>query len=115
LQISDVDVEFRSVLLESIDETIRGFLGDEPLRVLFEGLGDFDLKREEIPDRLEEFEKALTFVLLPVAPAITRAIAPCLYAKLRIPYCDRKDYTLKMYVQDCKSRIEQLGSHAIRA
>jgi hypothetical protein len=108
---SDVDVEFRTVLLESIDETIRGFLGDEPLRVLFEGLGnDFDLRREEIPDRLDEFEKVLTFLLVPIAPAIMRAIAPCLCAKLQIPYRDRKDYTLKMYMQDCKSRIEQLGA-----
>jgi hypothetical protein len=107
LQISDVDVEFRTVLLESIDETIRDLLGDEPLRVLFEGLGnDFELKRVEIPDRLDDFEKALTFILLPVAPDITRAIAPCLYEKLQIPYRERKDYTLKMYVQDCKDRIK---------
>jgi hypothetical protein len=111
LQTSDVDIEFRRVLLESIDETLPGLLGDEPFRVLFERLGnDFHLKHEEIPDRLEEFETVLTFVLLPVAPVITRAIARCLYAKLQIPYRDRKDYTLKMYVRGCKGRVKQLGA-----
>ena len=92
----------------SIDETIHGLLGDEQPRVLFERLGnDFHLKHEEIPDRLEDFERALTFLFGSVAPVITRAIARCLYAKLQIPHHDRNDYTVKMHVENCRRRIEQ--------
>lgn len=109
MQTSDADGELRRLLLESIDETIHILLGDKPQRVLFKRLGnDFHLKREEIPDRLEDFENAMVLLLGSViALVITRAIARCLYTKLEIPYHDRKDYTLKMHAQDCRCQIEQ--------
>ena len=93
--------------LESVDETIHGLLGDESFRVLFDRLGnDFHLKHEEIPDRLEEFEKALTTLFGSVAPIITRATARHLYAKLHIPY-DTKEQSLKNYLTNCRHEIEQ--------
>jgi hypothetical protein len=95
------------MLLESIDATIHGLLGDEPIRALFDRLdNDFHLKHEEIPDRLEEFEKALTTLFGSVAPIITRATACHLYAKLQIPY-DAKEHGLKNHVTNCRHQIEQ--------
>ena len=86
MRTSDVDGEFRLLLLESIDETIHILLGDDPMRVLFERLcNDFHLKREEIPDRLEDFEGALTFLFGSVAPVMTRAIARCHTRSFRFP------------------------------
>ena len=109
MQTSDLDTEFRGMLLESIGETIHVLLGDEPQRVLFERIGnDFHLKREEIPERLEDFENALVLLLGSViARVITRAIARCLYAKLEMSYNNEKNWSLRMYVQDCSRQVKQ--------
>ena len=88
MQTLDLDIKLRSMLLESIGETIHALLGDKPQRVLFKRLdNDFHLKCEEIPERLEDFENALVLLLGSViARVITRAIARCLYAKLEMSY-----------------------------
>ena len=106
---SNLNAEFHGVLLESIDETMHMLLGDRPYQVLFERLSnDFHLKRELIPDRLDDFERALTRLCgTVVARVLTRAIVRGLHTRLEIPYHDRNDYTLKMYVQDCRRRFEQ--------
>ena len=109
MQTLDLDIKLRSMLLESIGETIHALLGDKPQRVLFKRLdNDFHLKREEIPERLEDFENALVLLLGSViARVITRAIARCLYAKLEMSYNNEKNWSLRMYVQDCSRQVKQ--------
>jgi hypothetical protein len=110
LQRSDLDIDLRKVLLESIDETIHVLLGNEPFRILFERLdNDFHLKHEEIPDRVDEFERALTFMFSSAAPVVTRAIAQRLYTKLQISY-EKKDCTLKTYLENARRQIERYGA-----
>lgn len=109
MQTLDLDIKLRSMLLESIGETIHALLGDEPQRVLFKRLGnDFHLKREEIPDRLEDFENAMVLLLgAVITHVITRAIARCLYTKLEISYNNEKNWSLSMYMQDCSRQVKQ--------
>jgi len=100
--------EFRSLLLASVDEVIREVLGERPLRAVFSSLKrSFNIKREEIPERLEDFQKALAELFGNGAPVITRAVARRLCRRLGIPYYERSDYDFKMYVEDCKRRYEQ--------
>jgi hypothetical protein len=97
------------MLLESIGETIHALLGDKPQRVLFKRLdNDFHLKREGIPDRLEDFENAMVLLLgAVITRVITRAIARCLYTKLELSYSHEENWSLGMYVQDCSRQVKQ--------
>ena len=107
MQTSDGDGEFRRLLLESIDETTHILLGDKPHRVLFKRLGnDFHLKREEIPNRLGDFQTALTALLGAGSPVLVRAIIRKLCNKLGIPFVRKDDYDFEAYVADCIRRYQ---------
>lgn len=100
--------EFHGLLLESLDEAIRAVLGDIPRQTLFSSLEEnFDIKREDIPHRMEDFQKAFSALFGKAAPVMTRVIARNLCDMLHIPYYERKDLDLKMYVEDCRRRYEQ--------
>jgi hypothetical protein len=102
------DHEFRSLLLASLDDVIREVLGEKPLTAMFSSLErSFHIKREGIPERLEDFQKALAELFGKGAPVITRAVARRLCRRLGIAYYERSDYDFKMYVEDCKRRYEQ--------
>jgi hypothetical protein len=102
------DHEFRSLLLASLHDVIREVLGERPLKAVFSSLEtSFHIKREEIPERLEDFQKALAELFGNGAPVIARAVARRLCRRLGITYYERADYDFKMYVEDCKRRYEQ--------
>jgi hypothetical protein len=102
-------VRFGDVLLESIDYTIQGVLGEEPWTALFDFIEEqFHLRREDIPERLQDFTDALR-ILGRGAPVMTRAIVKNLCGRLGIPYIQRGDLDFKTYVEDCKRRYESLG------
>jgi hypothetical protein len=102
------DRVFRGLLLASLDDVIREVLGERPLKAMFSSLeSNFHIKREEIPERLEDFQKGLAELFGKGAPVITRAVTRRLCRRLGIPYYERRDYDFKMYVEDCKRRYEQ--------
>lgn len=102
---SNLDTEFRKLVLAAIDETIHGVLGDRPCEVLFERLdSDFHLKYEEIPDRLEDFQTALDALLGAGSPILVRAIIHRLCGKLGIPFLRNNEWDFKTYVTDCMRR-----------
>lgn len=104
----EIDHEFPSLLLASLDDVIREVLGERPLKAVFSSLKrSFHIKREEIPERLDDFQKALEELFGNGAPVITRAVARRLCRRLEIPYYERSDYDFKMYVEDCKRRYKQ--------
>ena len=101
--------EFRSLLLESIDDAIRGVLGDRPLEVMFPCLEkSFNVRREEIPDRLDDFQTALGKMFGKGAPVLARMIARNLCNKIGgCSFPERSDWSLKLYVENCKRRYEE--------
>ena len=101
--------EFRDLLLQSIDDSIRGVLGDGPLEATFSCLEKtFSLRHEEIPDRLDDFQTALGRMYGKGAPVLTRTIAHNLSNKIgSCSYHERSDWNLKMYVENCKRRYEE--------
>jgi hypothetical protein len=95
--------EFRRLLLDSVDDSIRGVLGEQPLQALYYSLGKNDrISRDDIPERLEDFENALTRLLGAGAPVITRMIARNLYARLEIPYRKEEGHDLRRDVEICR-------------
>lgn len=101
--------KFDSLLLESIDETVRGVLGEAPLEAMFYSLEKhLGLRREEVPGRPGDFEKGLValFGRRP-APVVIRMIVRNLCGKLEIPYHQRSDYDFKTYVEECKRMYEE--------
>jgi hypothetical protein len=108
LDASDKDREFHALLVTSVEDVIREVLGESPLRAVFSTLQrSFHIKREEIPERLEDFQNALAELFGAGAPVITRAIVRRLCARLGIPYHQRSYGGLKTYVEDCKLRYKE--------
>lgn len=102
---SSLDTEFRSTVLESIDETIRALLGDESQRVLFKRLSnDFHLTHGEIPDRLRDFQAALTTLLGAGGIVLMRAIIRRLCSALEIAFIRNDENDFEAYVADCMRR-----------
>ena len=100
---------FDSLLLESIDETVRGVLGEAPLQAMFYALEKHrGLRREEVPRRLGDFEKELVVLFgRRSAPVVMRMIVRDLCGKLGIPYQQRSDCDFKTYVEECKRKYEE--------
>jgi hypothetical protein len=104
-----LDFRFDRFVLESIDETIYALLGKEPHTTYFSILeSDFNLEREEIPEKLDEFDEALAAVLGGSRGVVVRAIARRLHAKVGIPYQERSEYGLNEYVRDCRQQYLDL-------
>lgn len=103
------DARFRHLLLESIDESLRNVFGEGVGQTIFDQLEDkFSLRREEVPQRVHDFEKGLTAMVgSPAAAVLIRLIVRNISAKLGIPYHQKMDYGFKMYVEDCKRRYEE--------
>jgi len=101
--------KFDSLLLESIDETVRGVLGEAPLQAMFYSFDKhLGLRREQIPERLEDFQNGLVRLFGRSAGAIIgRAILRTLCGKLEIPYQQRSDLDFKTYVEECKRKYEE--------
>lgn len=108
LEAREKDREFRKLLLTSVEDVIREVLGERPLQAVFSALErSFHISREEIPERLEDFQSALTDLFGAGTPVITRAIIRRLCTKLGITYQHRKYDDFKMYVEDCELRYKQ--------
>lgn len=111
---SEAESKFRQLLLESIDESIRSILGYAiPAAFFTRLLKDNNLRREEIAQRIEDFQNGLEKVFGSVSASVmTRAIIRTFCGKLQIPYHPRSGFSFKMYVEDCRRRFfieERLG------
>ena len=62
----------------------------------------YQLKREEIPEKLPTFHKALEGLLGASARVIERQIAKNLYATLGLNFTPRKDWTIVEYFDHAK-------------
>jgi len=63
------------------------------------------LKREEIPRRLEVFHKALMGIIGAGAKIIEKLIAKRLYSRLGLSFIEHEDWTLVEYVEDAKKHM----------
>jgi hypothetical protein len=61
---------------------------------------DFHLKLEEIPNRLEDFQAALTALIGAGTPVLVRVIIRNLCGKLGIPFVPKDECDFKTYIAD---------------
>jgi hypothetical protein len=93
---------FRDVLLEAIDdgllvpgEIVRAAIYDRVER-------SYQLRREEIPEKLELFHKALQDLLAASSEVLERLIAKNLYRRLDLNFNQHENWTLLDYVDEAK-------------
>lgn len=73
----------------------------------------FELKREQIPEKLEVFSEALDGLFGYGAKVIEFQIARSLYEKLELEFEDKEDWTLRDYAEHLEKKWQQSHrSHA---
>jgi hypothetical protein len=72
------------------------------------------VKREQIPDRIEEFHKALVELSSYGGRVTERFIAKSLCSRLGLELPEHRDWTLVEYVRHAKKEIEKRGSSPVR-
>jgi hypothetical protein len=90
------------ILLEAVDE---GLLvpGEIVRTAIYERLErSYQLKRGEIPEKLETFHLALEDLLGKSAKVMERLIAKSLYRRLKLNFTQHDDWTLVDYVNHAK-------------
>jgi hypothetical protein len=98
-------------LLESVDYGLN-VLGEIVRQTIYERIEkDHELKRTEIPERLEAFHKALGSVLGVSAKTVERLIARNLYQRLGLNFTPRPEWTLIEYVRHAKTTSESIQVH----
>ena len=103
--------EFREALLESVDYGLM-VLGEIVRQTIYERIEkDHELKRTEIPERLEAFHKALGSVLGVSAKTVERLIARNLYQRLGLNFTPRPEWTLVEYVDHARATSESIQVH----
>ncbi len=76
------DCSFEEILLEAVDETMTR-LGDSPKQAFYYQLKkNFGLKRQDIPRKITEFERALDETFGLGARVLKIRISKCLYERM---------------------------------
>ncbi|MGC8998792.1 MAG: hypothetical protein ACP5JW_05290 [Candidatus Bathyarchaeia archaeon] len=76
--------DFQKTFLEAVEDGLST-LGDSPKQaILFHLEKTFKIKREEIPQNLTEFQKALEKIFRPGAPYLEKQILKKLYDKFHL-------------------------------
>jgi hypothetical protein len=93
---------FNKTLLSAIEEGLCP-LGDSSKQAIFLHLErSFDMKKEKIPAKLEEFKEALEGIFGPGAQIIEKSIVKCLQSKLGLQAENMDDVDMLGYVDMAK-------------
>ena len=80
----------------------------EPARAICERIErNYPLARDEAPDKLETFHKALQVILGASAKVIERLIAKNFYERLGLDFTGHNDWTIVEYVRHAKKETER--------
>ena len=95
-------VAFRDVLLQSIDDGL--LVPGEIVRAAIYNRVErsYQTRREEIPEKLELFHKALRDLLAAGGEVLERLIAKNLYRRLDLNFNQHENWTLLDYVDEAK-------------
>jgi len=94
---------FERLLTESLDDALTDLFGEETKQIIYTWLkSEYRIAREEMPERLGDFDAALTRMFGRSSRAIRRVIVKRLYSKMRIEFVERTNYGLLDYVADAR-------------
>jgi len=95
-------VELEETLLQAVDEALL-VPGEIVRTAIYERLErSYQLKREEIPDHLETFHKALQELMGASAKVMEKLIAKSLYRRLKLNLTQHDGWTLLDYVNHAR-------------
>lgn len=107
-------VDFEQILMSAVDEGLC-LLGDSPKQaILFHLETSFQLKKENIPSSLTEFQKALEGMLGPGATYIEKVIVRRLHEKLGLSFGEDTDTGFLECVETAKIRTMPKGDIEIK-
>jgi hypothetical protein len=93
---------FSDVLLQAVDQALL-VPGEMVRAAIYERIErSFQVKREEIPEKLPLFQDALRELLGTAAKVMEKLIAKNLYSRLGIDFTDHAHWTLLEYVEHAK-------------
>jgi hypothetical protein len=96
--------EMRKVLLQAVDDGLS-VPGDIVKAAIYDRVEkSYRLKREEIPDQLEAFHRALEDLLGDSTKVVERLISRSLYNRLELPFAPHENWTLLDYVNHANKR-----------
>ena len=94
--------------MESIDESFTALLGQTAKNALYAYLVKTRaLGREEIPERLDDFDECMQETFGQAAVVIERNILARFYDKLGLNYSGRTDYAFTDFVDATKKSIQE--------
>jgi hypothetical protein len=104
------NAQFGSAVLGAVDDGLLVYGGAVRHALYYLVEAKHHVRREQIPDRIEEFHKA-TGELCGYSGRVTeRLIAKSLYGRLRLDFPEHKDWTLVEYVRHAKKETEKRES-----
>ncbi len=104
---------FGELLLAAIDESLS-VLGEEPKRALYQYLETMhSLRRDDIPDHVEEFSRGLKRALGGASSVIQRLILRKLFQSLGGTFRESQGLEFPDYVMDAKRRFDLAGHRSI--
>jgi len=99
------DAEFRDALLKAVDYGLLVF-GENVRKTIYERLeGYHQIKRGEIPEKLESFHGALAGIFRSGGSVVERLIARKFYSMLRLKFEEHENWTLVDYVNHAKKAV----------
>jgi hypothetical protein len=108
-----VEDRFSRALLEAVDEGLL-ILGSSVRDMVYYRLEKrCRLRREEIPERLEDFHRALEGLFSAGAKVIEKLVATRLYARLGLNFVEHEEWTVVGYANDAKKAERYAPDSAI--
>jgi len=96
---------FSKILLAAIDESLSS-LGDSPKQAILFHLEDsFKIKKEQIPENITEFAKALEKIFGPGASYLEKLIVKRLHEKLGLDFENAESRDFLEHVDNVKKRL----------
>lgn len=95
--------DFQRLLSESLDDALKDLFGEESKQMIYTWLkSEYRIASEEMPERLGDFDLALTRMFGRSSRAIRRVIVKRLYSRMRIEFVERTNCGLLDYVADAR-------------
>jgi hypothetical protein len=99
-----VPAEVCKVLLQAVDDGLS-VPGEIVKAAIYDRIEkSYGLKREEIPEKLEPFHRALEDLLGESARVMEKLISKSLYSRLELNFAVRENWTLVDYVNHAEKR-----------
>lgn len=91
--------KFDKLLTKSVDEAMKEIFGETGARIIYYSLEHYhSLKREEIPERLEDFQRELEKILSSGAWVMVSKVLDTLYSNFELEYQNKENHSLANHV-----------------